>query len=231
MTLLELINKEINNTPNTKALKSLTTTAFIEARTTLNKVLDEHIINAWIKDGLLDYSRRGKNRLKDLLNILDVGEIDKVVLIHRYEERKGKLTLERKNLNHNISWKSEVIRVTVADGAQLKGVLKWWEKDYSLCMIEPFEANCGGSHLMYSIPIVYVLTETSREGVKQINILEKAKGLLLQRYENRYINQDIKLTSFRLRRPYKLSNEVRSAFLFLLLKDLEHILNEPDDEE
>ncbi len=183
MTLLELINKEIHNIPNSKALKSLNMTAFIEARITLEQVLDEQVIDTWIQDGLLDYSRRSKNRLKELLDILEVGDIDKIILIHRYEERKGKLSYRLKNSNHKITSKNEVIRVIAPDGTKLKGVLVWWSKDYNLYLNEPFEADCGGNHLMYAAPVVYVLTDTTREGMKCLPLLEKAKETLVLKYE------------------------------------------------
>ena len=181
MTLLELINKEIGITPNTKLLKSLNITALIEAKTILKKVLNEELIDEWIKDGLLDYSRRSKNRLTDILNILEVSEIDSVVLIHRFEEQKCKTKL--KNSDHNINAKREVIKTTALDGTELIGVLVWSAKDYTVQMLEPFELECGGYHLMYAIPTVYVLSDTKKDGVKCLPLLERAKKALILKYE------------------------------------------------
>ncbi len=183
MTLLELINRQIDITPNAKAIKSLQTSALKEATSTLKQVLNEERINEWIEDGLLEYSRTSKSRLIKLLDILDVSEIDKVVLMHRYEKRKGKLAVRLKNPNHKIPSKIKVINVTAPDGTEFKGTLVWWSKDYSLYLNEPFEVDCGGNHLMYAIPVVYVLTDTVREGVKCIPLLESAKEALLRQYE------------------------------------------------
>ena len=180
MTLLELINIEINKTQNIKALKSLKMYALIDAKNTFKQVLNLKIINAWIKDGFLDYSRKSKNRLKEILEFLELSESDKLALIARYEQRKGKLSIKLNQINSNI----DVINVTASDGIELKGTLIWWSKDYNLYLNEPFEAECGGGHLTLCVPVVYVFKDDQqREGVKCIPLLDKAKEALIEKYE------------------------------------------------
>ena len=183
MTLLELINEQIDITPNAKAIKSLKTGTLKKATSTFRQVLNEELINKWIEDGLLEYSRTSKNRLIKILDILNVSEIEKIVLIHKYEERKGKQPVRVKNPNNKLPKKTEVISVTTPNGTKLKGTLVWWSKDYNLYLNEPFEAKCGGGHLLYAAPAVYVLTDTVRKGEICIPLLEKAKETLIRQYE------------------------------------------------
>lgn len=183
MTLLELINNQIDITPKAKAIKSLKINALEEAKGTLKKVLDEKVINDWIANGLLNYSRKSKNRLIDVLNILEISELDKKVLLHRYEERKDKQSLELNNAS-KLPFRIETITCTASDGQVLKGTLVWNSKDYNVYIQEPFEGICGGAHLMYAFPVVYVLNDDKkREGVKCIPLLESAKEALIEKYE------------------------------------------------
>jgi len=80
--------------------------------------------------------------------------------------------------NQHISWKTVPIETTSEDGVLLKGKLHYWAKDYTICLKEPFEAQGGGSHLMYIIPAIYVTTEVPRKGIRSINILDRAKDSL-----------------------------------------------------
>ncbi len=80
--------------------------------------------------------------------------------------------------NQHISWKTVPIETTSEDGVLLKGELHYWAKDYTVCLKEPFEAQGGGSHLMYIIPAIYVTTEVPRKGIRSINILDRAKDSL-----------------------------------------------------
>ncbi len=80
--------------------------------------------------------------------------------------------------NQHISWKTVPIETTSEDGVLLKGELHYWAKDYTICLKEPFEAQGGGSHLMYIIPAIYVTTEVPRKGIRSINILDRAKDSL-----------------------------------------------------
>ena len=189
MTLLELINEQIDSTPNAKAIKSLKTGALKKETSTFRQVLNEELINKWIEDGLLEYSRTSKNRLIKILDILEVSEIEKIVLIHKYEERKGKPPVRVKNPNNKIPKKTEVISVTTPNGTELKGTLVWWSKDYNIYLNEPFEAKCGGGHLLYAAPAVYVLTDTVRKGVTCIPLLENAKEALIRQHEISLKNQ------------------------------------------
>ena len=183
MTLLELINQQIDITPHTRAIKSLKENALIEASDTFKQALDAKIINKWIEDGLLEYSRTSKNRLTKILDIIEVSEVDRVVLLHRYEERKGKLAVELNNAS-KLPFRVETITCTASDGQTLKGTLVWNSKDYNVYIQEPFEGICGGAHLMYAFPVVYVLDDDEkREGVKCIPLLESAKEALIEKYE------------------------------------------------
>ena len=78
----------------------------------------------------------------------------------------------------NISWKTIANETTSDDGVLLKGVLRYWAKDYTVCLKESFESQDSGGHLMYAIPAIYIATESPRKGIVNINILDRAKNKL-----------------------------------------------------
>lgn len=217
MTLLELINQQLATTVKPKiVLTSLDIATLKSEETLLKQVLTEELINTWIEDGLLVYSRKTKNRLIELLELLEVNEVDKVVLITRFKERKGKLSFNKNTSNHNINFKSEVIHIKAPDGEKIQGALAYSQKDYLLRITKPFEKNCGAGHLMYAAPVIYSFEPENREGIKELNLLELSKEILLECYENRYINQDVKLISFRFGRPQNLEYYVKDVHLELI---------------
>ncbi len=83
----------------------------------------------------------------------------------------------------NISWKTIAIETTSDDDVLLKGELRYWAKDYTVCLKEPFESQGGGGHLMYAIPAIYIAIEAPRKDIVDINILERAKNRLLYLYK------------------------------------------------
>lgn len=191
MTLLELINLQIKKTPNTELIESVRQNALEEAFPVLKKVLDKNIINEWIASGLLDYSRKNKRRLTTLFQMLELSVAEQVLLLQKYEEGKNSISVKPYNENMpNIH--TEVITFTASDGKALKGILVWSAKDFNLYLKEPFDIYCGGAHLMYAIPVKYVLGENqvdSKNGVKCVPLLERAKGMLLEKYETYLQNQ------------------------------------------
>jgi hypothetical protein len=92
--------------------------------------------------------------------------------------------------NQKISWKTIPIETTSKDGILLKGELHYWAKDYTVCLKEPFEAQGGGGHMMYAVPAIYVTTETVKEGIIHINILDKAKDGLRCLYRRGYSGKE-----------------------------------------
>ena len=78
--------------------------------------------------------------------------------------------------------KTVLVETIVDDGKVLRGEITYWAKDYSVCLKEPFEVECGGPHMMYAVPARYVTTETPIEGVKDINIVPIAKEKLQSLY-------------------------------------------------
>ena len=84
--------------------------------------------------------------------------------------------------NSQINWKYYEVEVIAPDGVVLNGTIKYWAKDYSICMTEPLVVHGCGSHLQYGIPAVYVTDEPPRKKVHQINLIERAKEVLLSIY-------------------------------------------------
>ena len=56
--------------------------------------------------------------------------------------------------------------------------MRYWAKDYTVCLKEPFEAQNAGGYLMYAVPAIYITIEAPRKGMVNINILERAKNRL-----------------------------------------------------
>jgi len=90
--------------------------------------------------------------------------------------------MTNKQSKKSITWKLHKVSTTAPDGTQLKGIIKYWSKDYSVCMLEPFmtEGCCG--HLQYSTPAVYATDEAKRKGVHMFRLIELAKENLLELY-------------------------------------------------
>ncbi len=87
--------------------------------------------------------------------------------------------------NSQINWNYYPVEIIAPDGAVLKGEIKYWAKDYSICMKEPLAVHSCGSHLQYAIPAVYVTDEPQREKVHQIDLIERAKETLLSIYADK----------------------------------------------
>lgn len=85
--------------------------------------------------------------------------------------------------NQKITWKYVPILVIAPDGETLKGEIKYWDKDYTVFMEVPFFAKSEGKHLLYNIPVRYVIDEEPREGIRDIHLLEKAQKILLSLYK------------------------------------------------
>ena len=87
--------------------------------------------------------------------------------------------------NQNIIWKEFPIEITAEDGIILKGKIHYWAKDFTIQMEEPFKAKSNGGHLMYAIPAQYVTNESPRGNIKNINLIERSKNILLHLYSNK----------------------------------------------
>ena len=69
-----------------------------------------------------------------------------------------------KQSKNSITWKLHKVSTTAPDGTQLKGIIKYWSKDYSVCITHPFIAKGCCGHLQYSVPAVYATDEVNLEG-------------------------------------------------------------------
>lgn len=87
------------------------------------------------------------------------------------------------NNNQKVKWKCVQVVTTASDGIELKGEIRYWAKDYSICLKEPFEADGCGSHLMYGVPARFVTDEEPRQGILDIHLIPRAKELLISIYE------------------------------------------------
>lgn len=85
--------------------------------------------------------------------------------------------------NQKINWKYSPVSVIASDGVMLEGKIKYWSKDYTVYMEVPFFAKSEGKHLLYNMPVIYVIDEELREGIKDIHLLEKAQKTLLSLYK------------------------------------------------
>jgi len=85
-------------------------------------------------------------------------------------------------VNKKIRWEKVAIEVITDSGVVLKGVVEYWAKDYKVCLQEPFVAEHEGSHLMYAIPMKYVVEEELNGKIKCINIIPRAKEILKTLY-------------------------------------------------
>jgi len=87
------------------------------------------------------------------------------------------------NNNSNISWKYRTVKVTAIDGSLLQGKIKYSQKDYNVCMTEPFNKQGCGGHLQYGIPAIYVTDEPRRKNIVHIDLLDVSRNILLNIYE------------------------------------------------
>ena len=87
--------------------------------------------------------------------------------------------------NSQINWNYYPVETIAPDGVLLKGTIKYWAKDYAIGMTEPLSVHGCGSHLQYGIPVVYVTNEPQREKVHQIDLIERAKEVLLSIYADK----------------------------------------------
>ena len=89
------------------------------------------------------------------------------------------------NNNSNITWKHYEVSTTAPDGTLLKGKIRYWSKDYSVCMTEPFEAEGCSGHMQYATPVIYATDEADRKGVYQFRLIEIAQENLLAIYSKK----------------------------------------------
>ena len=82
-----------------------------------------------------------------------------------------------------INWKYYQVEATADDGVVLHGEIKYWAKDYSICMTQPLRIHGCGGHLQYGIAVIYVTDEPHREKIQQIDLIENAKITLLSIYQ------------------------------------------------
>jgi len=87
--------------------------------------------------------------------------------------------------NSQINWNYYPVETIAPDGVVLKGTIKYWAKDYAICMTEPLAVHGCGSHLQYGIPAIYVTDEPQREKVHQIELIERAIEVLLSIYADK----------------------------------------------
>ena len=90
-------------------------------------------------------------------------------------------------MHNQITWETIPVEATSDDGVLLKGVLKYWSKDYCVTLKEPFAGGGCGAHLQYGIPVIYVIKESHRKGVIEKNVLELAKKVLVNLYKKHNI--------------------------------------------
>jgi len=66
-----------------------------------------------------------------------------------------------------IKWKEMILETVAEDGIVLRGIIRYWSKEYSLEMTEPIQITLDSAHLMYMIPAKFVVDENVSEGIKQ----------------------------------------------------------------
>lgn len=92
-----------------------------------------------------------------------------------------------------IKWKEVSLETRADDGIVLKGIIRYWDKDYSIMLTEPIEAKIGGAHLMYMIPTKFIVDKnipdkaikTEPCGTSRINLYYVALERLKKFYEER----------------------------------------------
>lgn len=73
---------------------------------------------------------------------------------------------------------------TIYDEIVLKGELEYCSKDYSVKLIEPLKGSIS-EHLQYGIPVKYVLEKSEKPNCIEIDLLEKAKDILISIYADK----------------------------------------------
>ena len=87
-----------------------------------------------------------------------------------------------------IPFKEFLIGVDADDGTILKGVIYYWDKDYSVRLLEPVKSKAYGAHLMYMIPVTYIVNTSMEDnsivenGKHYINIYNKCRKKLKKLY-------------------------------------------------
>ena len=88
-----------------------------------------------------------------------------------------------------IPWVKHHIEIVADDGTVLKGVIDYWAKDYSVRLLEPIKAEKYGAHLIYMIPAIFIVDESTEDslivknGKHYRNIYAKCKTMLQEIYE------------------------------------------------
>ena len=85
-------------------------------------------------------------------------------------------------MNQKIPKKIVLIEIFSDDGVLLKGKLEYWGKDYEVYLKEPSEAKSRGYRLQYAVPVKYVVNEVPQKGVTHIDLLPRAKKILVSLY-------------------------------------------------
>ena len=86
------------------------------------------------------------------------------------------------NSNSNIIWKNYEVTATLPDSVKLQATITYSKKIYSVRLTEPIEISLGGAQLPYGLPLMFVTTEASMQGVTSINLIERTKDTLLTLY-------------------------------------------------
>ena len=88
-----------------------------------------------------------------------------------------------------IPWESYPIEAVAEDGARLKGVIHYWNKDYSVELTEPLKGTKYGGHLMYLLPLYFVVDPSRETTIEQVgeyrleyNIYHRAVAILKELY-------------------------------------------------
>jgi len=88
-----------------------------------------------------------------------------------------------------IPWKRYPIEAVAEDGTRLKGVIHYWEKDYSVELTEPLKGTRYGGHLMYHLPLYNVVDPSRETTIEQVgefryeyNIYHNAIAILKELY-------------------------------------------------
>ncbi len=94
-----------------------------------------------------------------------------------------------KNTSH-INWNYFPITITSEYGIKLHGIIEYWSKDYSIKLVQPFNAVACSGHMQYAVPAVFSTTEVPRKGVHFINLIERAETVLISLYEEKKVILD-----------------------------------------
>ncbi len=87
-----------------------------------------------------------------------------------------------------ISFKTYSIETATSDGTILKGMIRYWAKDYYVQLLEPVEGEKQGEHLMHMIPAKFTVEKNKNDGTRKeedvilVNIYHGAIKMLEEIY-------------------------------------------------